>query len=175
MKKCFKCDVKKDLTDFYKHPQMPDGHLNKCKECNKKDVRENLKKRKEYYAEYDRDRIRNNFNYIFLHRYSGMSARTDGRVGKNRKLYKVTGKNICTKKEFIDWCYEKNNLKRFQKIHSKWAKSNYDRKLCPSIDRINEDGSYTLNNIQWITVSKNISKYYAKPNTKIHSRNRQGP
>lgn len=36
-KKCFKCGKEKDLNDFYKHPQMPDGHVNKCKECNKID------------------------------------------------------------------------------------------------------------------------------------------
>lgn len=55
-KKCFKCGEVKSLSDFYKHPKMPDGHVNKCKECNKKDVRENRAKRADYYREYDRAR-----------------------------------------------------------------------------------------------------------------------
>lgn len=38
-KKCFKCGKTKALKDFYKHPMMRDGHLNKCKECNKSDVK----------------------------------------------------------------------------------------------------------------------------------------
>lgn len=37
---CFKCGVDKPLTDYYPHKRMGDGHLNKCKECTKKDTKE---------------------------------------------------------------------------------------------------------------------------------------
>ena len=56
MKKCFKCGERKPLDAFYKHPQMADGRVNKCKECNRRDVKENRKTRIDYYRAYDRER-----------------------------------------------------------------------------------------------------------------------
>jgi hypothetical protein len=38
MKACFKCHRTLPLADYYKHKEMADGHLNKCKECTKADA-----------------------------------------------------------------------------------------------------------------------------------------
>jgi len=58
-KECFKCKVTKPLLDFYKHPKMSDGHVNKCKECNKNDVMEHRLKNLEKLRQYDRNRGKN--------------------------------------------------------------------------------------------------------------------
>ena len=51
-KRCFKCLYKKPFEAFYKHAQMSDGLLGKCKDCTKNDVnkhrQENLMKIRSY-------------------------------------------------------------------------------------------------------------------------------
>lgn len=46
----------KPLSEFYKHAAMSDGHLNKCKECTKKDASEHRQANLERVRAYDRMR-----------------------------------------------------------------------------------------------------------------------
>ena len=55
-KVCRGCGVQKSLAEFYKHPRMADGHLNKCKVCVCARARENRRERLEQYAQYEKAR-----------------------------------------------------------------------------------------------------------------------
>lgn len=56
-KTCFKCNVMQPITEFYVHPAMGDGRLNKCKTCAKRDVSKNYRENIEHYREYERQRF----------------------------------------------------------------------------------------------------------------------
>lgn len=55
-KTCFKCGHTKPINEFYGHPRMADGHLNKCKKCARADVSANYRVRHDQYVEYERQR-----------------------------------------------------------------------------------------------------------------------
>lgn len=65
-KVCFKCHRELPLQMFYKHPRMADGHLNKCKECTKKDVRDKYMDNigKEDYVKKERERCREKYHRL---------------------------------------------------------------------------------------------------------------
>ena len=98
MKKCFKCGDEKPIRDFYRHPQMGDGHLGKCKECTKRDVRvhrivsngpreydrrryrDNVQRRQAAAARCKNERLVNPLEYRA--RYMVRNAVRDGRLDK---------------------------------------------------------------------------------------------
>lgn len=58
-KKCFKCSEVKDISEFYKHEKMADGHLNKCKSCAKSDAGKHRLENLDKVRAYDRQRAKN--------------------------------------------------------------------------------------------------------------------
>ena len=93
-KVCFKCGESQSLSEFYKHPMMADGHLNKCKSCTKKDTKANTLKNHDYYIEYDKNRAN------LPHRIEG------------RKSYSQTDEGKATARKAKDKWIKLNVIKR---------------------------------------------------------------
>ena len=70
MKTCFKCGISKEIDEFYKHPEMTDGHLGSCKECVKKRVKERYDNDFSKISEYERKRSQNSERKSNALRYS---------------------------------------------------------------------------------------------------------
>jgi len=133
MKKCFKCKKEKELSEFYKHKSMLDGHLNKCKECTKKDVKNN----KNNYDKTEKGVVR------VLYKAQKSSSK---KRGHKAPTY--------TKQELKDWLYKNN----FKNLYNIWVDSGYKKNLKPSCDRLNDFKGYSLDNIQLVTWKENKDK-----------------
>lgn len=157
MKECFKCNKVKGLSEFYKHSEMKDGHVNKCKECNKLDVQRNYAQNREHYREYDMKRNRLDLRRMLLSRYYGIRARSEESYYQSHKNT-VTGMPYLSKDEFMKWA--DGNIDEFMRLYKAWAEAGYPKRLAPSIDRINNNLGYTKNNLQWLTQSENTSKRF---------------
>lgn len=56
MKECRECHQVKNIGEFYTHPRMSDGHLNKCKDCVKNRVSKHRDLNIDRIREYDKER-----------------------------------------------------------------------------------------------------------------------
>ena len=70
MKQCLKCGKQKPIGEFYRHSQMADGHLGKCKECCKTDNRKNRQQKVGYYRAYDKKRFEDPERKLFVSLHS---------------------------------------------------------------------------------------------------------
>lgn len=72
---------------FYTHPQMADGHVNKCKTCNKRDVSENYQSNRNYYIAYEQERWKNPDRRAKLREYKqSMRQRSPGKERARNKV-----------------------------------------------------------------------------------------
>lgn len=85
--------------------------------------------------------------------YRNMLSRVRGIQKKKAHIY--MGLPILDKSEFYEWSLNDSNYIDLWRV---WVASEYDRKLTPSIDRIDPEHGYELWNMQWLTHSDNSAK-----------------
>jgi len=89
-------------------------------------------------------------NGFLMRMYRNMSSRINGIQWRKAHLY--SGKSLMSKLEFYE--FAKNDA-NFEVLFSNWQQSNYDRKLAPSIDRIDSSKGYEIGNVRFVTFSEN--------------------
>lgn len=82
--------------------------------------------------------------------YRNMRSRINGVQKSKAHLY--AGKSLLSKEEFYDWAESHPD---WLKLYSNWVESGFDRKLAPTVDRIDPSKGYELSNMRWLTHSEN--------------------
>lgn len=91
--------------------------------------------------------------------YRNMKSRVSGVQRAKYHLYAFC--SLLPKEEFYTWA---NSSKEFHQLFNEWELSGYNRKLTPSVDRVDSNRGYSLDNMEWVTHSENsrrgsINKY----------------
>ncbi len=128
-------------------------HLQYRREWHKKNgdrVRELSRKKyhnggKAYYAKYEKTP-----QGFLMRKYRNMQSRVLGIQNKKAHLYK--GKYLLAREDFYEWAFASSE---FWKLYKEWTEADYDRKLCPTVDRIDSSEGYLLENMEWVTHSEN--------------------
>ena len=135
-KKCFKCGAMKPLTDFYKHKRMADGRVNKCKSCNKIDVRENRLLKVKYYRDYDASRYQSDPSVRL--RISTISKKWRDENPDGYKAHTAVGNAIRSGKLIKEPC-EVCGLVKVHAHHDDYKKPLTVRWLCPAHHKEHHD------------------------------------
>lgn len=149
MKECKVCNQLKDLLEFVKHKECKDGHTNCCKKCKLELQKISRQKNNNKYTKIYEKTVTG----FLMRTYRNMQSRINGIQYKKHHLY--AGKSILSKVDFYNWAVLNNEFKNLFEV---WEKNNYENRLTPSVDRLDEKLGYSIDNMQWITHSENSRK-----------------
>ncbi len=82
--------------------------------------------------------------------YRNMQSRIEGVQWRKSHLY--CGKELLPREEFYEWAIASE---AFHLLYDQWEASGFDRKLAPSVDRIDSSIGYVIENMEWVTHSEN--------------------
>lgn len=82
--------------------------------------------------------------------YRNMKSRIEGVQKAKWHLYR--GKCLLPRDEFHVWAMGAHG---FHQLFTAWVESGYERKLAPSVDRIDSSQGYHPDNMEWVTHSEN--------------------
>jgi len=85
--------------------------------------------------------------------YRNMQSRINGIQKTKAHLY--AGKDLLPREEFYSWAL---NSEAFHKLFKEWEDSGYERRLCPSVDRINSNAGYRIDNMEWVQFHENCRR-----------------
>lgn len=129
-KACTKCD--KITSSFYVDKSTKDGLSCRCKDCIKSSVKKYRMTKEGFVSKM----------------YGNQRESSKCRRHKMPE-YKL--------EEFRGWLFAQE---KFHILYDKWVQNNFDVKLAPSVDRLDDYKGYMFDNIQLMTWEENQRKYF---------------
>jgi hypothetical protein len=82
--------------------------------------------------------------------YRNMQSRIEGVQKAKHHLYK--GKSLLSREAFYEWGL---SSEMFHSLMDDYYVSGFERKLAPSVDRVDSSRGYSIDNMEWVTMSEN--------------------
>jgi hypothetical protein len=138
--RCSTCGDEKPDTDFYRPPR--------CRTCDNAYMRERRRRTEDSATK----RYEKTLNGFLMRAYRNMKSRIAGIQSKKAHLY--AGKSLMSREDFYAWSQGNED---FLRLFTAWVVSGYERRISPSVDRIDATRGYEIGNIRWVTFSENCS------------------
>ncbi len=100
-------------------------------------------------------------NGFLVRMYRNMQSRVVGIQMAKHHLY--DGVQLWDREVFYSWA---KSSKSFHELFDKWQSSGYERRLTPSVDRINSNLGYFVGNVEWVTHGENSRRGALSPKRK---------
>jgi len=127
--------------------------------------RERTNRKLREYRKKDGNKVTHRYektvNGFLMRKYRNMQSRVTGVQKLKKHLYKNL--DLLEREDFYKWS---NSSKTFKKLFEVWVSSGYERRLCPSVDRIDSSKGYNLLNMEWVTHSENSRRGSISKNKK---------
>jgi hypothetical protein len=140
LQRCSNCETFLPLSAYHKDITKKSNLRKDCKECRSK-------VNQIYYKT-----VHGHLTSI----YNAMKTRCNLSNTHTHFVWYHGVKLLVTKEDFISW--SKSAQSGYMKLYHAWKKFGYIRTLSPSIDRIDSDLHYSLDNMQWLSLSTHSTK-----------------
>lgn len=153
-KTCIICGVEQDISEFGRQKETRDGHVNQCRTC----LNERQRTRRKKNGNAITHKYEKTKKGFLMREYRNMQSRVTGVQKKKSHLY--LGKELLPRSDFYEWALKQPSFWNLFKV---WEHFNYDRKWTPTVDRIDSDRGYVLDNVEWVTHSENSRRGSLSP------------